>query len=185
MFAYCGNNPITRTDESGQIWKTIATAVAIVVTVAATVNDIYQLCRDDSEKIEANMTESGGSVQISNSTNVVTPWVQLGYSVYLNHFSEYSDYFTGTSAGMAFEWLIHNIGYYAFDLLEDVADFVGLDATNINSYKSSCSEADLGATIYDDKGTGARGAMSLAMKGLYVIASPFTAVCDAVAHYLD
>lgn len=172
MFAYCGNNPTCRLDMSGEIW----------VVIVATANDINQLLREDDKKITLTMTSKNESIQISNSTNIVTPWVQLGYSVYLNHFSEYKDYFTGSSVGMMFEWTVHNVGYYAFSVGTAVGNFANIETKRMDLWKNSCSDVDLGPTIYHDTGSGARGLMSKAMKIGYGIMNPVFALLDKVAY---
>ena len=182
MFVYCGNNPTSRIDASGELWGIV---VGVVCGIIATINDIYQLARNDEKKVTATKTAEGKSVQVSNSIMIITPWVKMGYSIYLNYFSEYKDYFTGSSTGMVFEWVVHNVGFHGFSIIEKTKLVFNQDTTTVTKHKESCRNVDLGPTIYHDSGTGMRGKMSTVMKGAYNVLFPKCARFDAFMYYLN
>jgi hypothetical protein len=85
---------------------------------------------------------------------------------------------------MMFEWTIHNAGYYVFGAGEAVCDMAGIDYPDMGDWKDSCSEVDLGPTIYHDSGDGTRGAMGTAMKITYTITCPVFALLDKIAYFV-
>jgi len=159
MFAYCNNNPVMFTDPTGEmsalaIVGIVVGVIAVAVAVAATANDIYQIVTSVGEATEAEAgdklgyTVNGdGDVQIHNSYKVLTPWMQGGYSIYLNHFSEGAKgEIKGTSIGVQYEWMVHNIAYV----------FTGADNTK---------SANIGHTIFNDN----HGALTVGMGITYVL----------------
>ena len=156
-------------DPSGRFpWLIILVAVAIV----ATVNDIYEITREDNG-VEA--TASGDNVHIKNSSKIITPWVKLGYSIYLNHFNEKTkDAIDGSSFGVFFEWQIHDLAYYGLSFID-----LFVDSDNVTSYKDSAQSVDVGKTIYSDD----HGAFSWVMWGLYIFSNPVSSVVDLFIHF--
>jgi hypothetical protein len=178
MFAYCGNNPVCRIDDSGKAWWT--------VPFEAILDDLIQIAEDDEEeKISYRKRSDGKAVQIKNSYKIDTPLVQWGYSAYLNYYSEYKDYFVGSTTGMVFEWTLHNLGYEAFNILAKVGDYIGVDTSQVNEWMDSCRNVDIGPTIFHDEGEGTRGTMSTAMKLTYCIIMPFHAQYDQKIYSLN
>ena len=174
MFAYCENNPIIRKDESGESW---IVAIAVGIAIIATINDIYQLARKDDGAISCAYTNNNESVRIHNSDHIVTPWVQYGYSFYLNHYSEYKDYFVGTTIGMTYEWTLHNAGVIGFDVAGNAMNAVGLNGGKMLEYSVRCMDVDLGPTIYhDDSAT--KGIFSDIMKNSFSFLYPISAFHD-------
>ena len=174
MFAYCGNNPISRSDMAGNLWL----SVLIVTVVATTVYDISQLMVKDDRAVTPSYTDNKESVQIANSNKIITPWVQFGYSVYLNYFSEYKDYFEGLSLGMTFEWFSHNVGAVGFTAVGAI-----LGSDNILAYGERCKNVDIGPTIFDDSKE--HGDFGTIMKAAYSVLFPVAALYDSIQYCQD
>lgn len=167
MFAYCNNNPVNHKDETGKIPWTIIDGVVQLV------KDIYQLIRDDDERVTTTKEEYNGktNIKINNSASIITPAVKFAYSFYLNHFSEYRDDIKGSTAGMVFEWEVHNGAYYGLQ----VANAVGFD---VSSLIESAKSVDLGRTIYDDN----HEFSGSVMKWFYSITNLTSAIYDAMVY---
>ena len=174
MYSYCNNNPVMCTDNLGEFpWLAVA-IVSAVVAVAATINDIYQIASGNvsvnvSSNESSDSDESEGSepdnVQIENSYKILTPWMQLGYSVYLNHFNDESkNIIDGTSVGVQFEWMVHNLAY------------IGSTVIGHEEYKDRARSVDLGRTIFSDE----HGTPSVLMWIGYCILHPRAAIVDAI-----
>jgi len=174
MYSYCNNNPVMCTDNLGEFpWLAVAIVFA-VVAVAATINDIYQIASGNVSVIlpsneSSDSDESEGSVpdnvQIENSYKILTPWMQLGYSVYLNHFNnESKSIIDGTSAGVQFEWMMHNLAYIGFTVIGDEEN------------KVKAGHVDLGRTIFSDE----HGTASVLMWIGYCILNPRAAIVDLI-----
>ena len=154
MYAYCNNNPIMYTDSNGEFIGWIIAAI-IAVAVAATVNDIYQII--NNVKVES----AQNTITIKNSYRLLTPWMQYGYSIYLNYFNKDTrDIIKGTSIGMQFEWELHNIAFYGFS----IAKIIGFDNNSISDGINSAKEVDIGKTIFADN----HGKSSTVMKIAYI-----------------
>lgn len=150
MFAYCENNPANRLDCGGSIWVNVIIASALI-----TVKDIYCI---SSGYVSPKLSEDG-NVQVKNSYSIFNPVVKLGYSTYLNHFSECKKAIAGTSIGVFYEWELHNIAYRVFN---PIAILTGSEKAK--QYVVSAKNVDLGKTIYADNG---HGKMSIIMKKTY------------------
>ena len=170
MFAYCNNNPVNHKDETGKIPWTIIDGVVQLV------KDIYQLIRDDDKKVTITKDEYDGktNITINNSASITTPTVKFVYSFYLNNFSEYSDDIKGSTAGMVFEWEVHNVTYYVLQVAKDF----GIDKPELIE---SAESVDLGPTIYNDN----HGGSGDIMKALYSASNPITALFDLLAYTND
>ena len=154
-------------------------AVTIVSAVAATVYDLSQLKVQGDGAVSASYTENKASVQISNSDKIITPWVQYGYSAYLNHFSKYKDYFKGSTRGMMYEWSLHNLGAAGFRLISLVDD-----DSKWQEYIDRCKDVDIGPTIFDDS-VETHGLFSSIMKGSYSLLFPMPALYDYYQYKLE
>ena len=108
-----------------------------------------------------------GNVNIEDSYKIVTPWVQFGYSFYLNHINKKTrNVIKGTTFGVQFELMAHNISFYYGKIFRK-KDIV----------KKSRS-ADIGSTIFDDYDSDAdetRKIFSGLMIGVYILTSPLLA----------
>ena len=148
LYAYCSNNPVMFTDPSGHsIIGTVILIFCAVVAVAATANDIYQISTSDGQitQNEANESEkigivSGDSdIQINNSYKILTPWMQFGYGIYLNHINEDTkDVIKGSTVGFQFEWNLHNIAFFASLPFGET------------SFKEQAKSVNVGNTIFSD-----------------------------------
>ena len=177
LLAYCTNDPCNNIDSSGQfprlIWlitpvkvkafiiATVVTAV-VVAAVAATVNDIYQIASGEVRVSEEKTTEK--NVQIENSYKIITPWIQWGYGIYVNHFNDKTRrVIKGSTVGVQYEWMLHNIAYY-----------LGIGS------KDSAASVDIGASIFSDD---SHGIMSHAMRISYILLSPISrTIFDLIAN---
>ena len=136
LYAYCGNDPVNNNDHSGCFYE-IAFAVFLIVSVAATVNDIYQIA---SKNIEATVTNNGTNINVKDSYKVLTPWGQWVYSFYLNHLNpETKDVIKGSSIGVQYEWMLHNIAY------------------DVGINRKSSRSVDVGYSIFSDSHGGIMG----------------------------
>ena len=175
MFAYCENNPVNNCDPSGRLAITIIGVVAAVVAALATANDVYQIARsldnDNTDEGKVLVTPSDDNVHIENSYKILTPWMQYGYSFYLNHFNEGTkDIIQGSTKGVQYEWSLHN-------------------AAALLGFGESAENADIGKTIFadgdnrrlreDDGSLSEVGLMSLAMRlSYFVVSSPISWIGD-------
>ena len=77
-------------------------------------------------------------------SKILTPWVQLGFAIYLNHFKENTkSVIKGTSIGVQYEWMCHNIAYYAMTIAE-------LFGANYEKEIGRAKDVDVGSTIFAD-----------------------------------
>ena len=120
------------------------------------------------KKYENRYTEDMKSVQIKNS-HTASPLDWLLYSYYLNNMSEYKDYFVGSTLGMAFEWGVHNIGYYGFNAIATALESKGKDGSQFRGFAERCMNVDLGPTIFHDSQQGSAAKLSFIMKLSYIL----------------
>lgn len=169
LYAYCLNNPVMNVDPNGTSVTVILAAIFTAIALAATINDIYQL---GSGNVNGNKEGV-----ISNSYKILTPWVQYGYSIYLNYFNESTkDYYKGSAKGMQFEWMVHNIAYYGATAVKSIAEvFVGKGNFGaLDKTISSAIEVNMGTTIFDDD----HDEYSKIMLTLYCLFSPVMFLYD-------
>lgn len=174
LYAYCGNNPVMRADPTGHfvISSIVGYALielAVCIAIDCTVSDIMNIS-------QLEITATSSNVHIENSHLIKTPWVQFGYSVYLNHFNESTkDVIQGSSAGVSFEWLVHNI-----------AGYLGIGG-------ESAKHVDVGPTIFSDSQSHplfsaegelqASGVMSLLMQiGYLILGTPIVWAYDLIVN---
>ena len=106
---------------------------------------------------------------------MITPWVKLGYAIYLNHLNQDTkDVIDGTSFGLLFEWQVHDLAY---DFLSIIDIFV--DSDTITKYKDSAQSVDVGRTIYSDN----HGILSWVMWVLYKFSNPVSSIVDLFIHF--
>ena len=157
LYSYCLNDPVNNEDPEGTsaILTAILSVVAVAV-VAATAHDIANL-----NKLEPKA--DGNTVTIGESHRIVTPWVQFGYSFYLNHINkETKDVIKGSTTGVQFEWLCHNVAYY-----------VGYN-------QSAASPVSVGTSIFSDEH---EDKSFLMQRFYYVLNFPFY-IYDAMIHVI-
>ena len=158
MFAYCNNNPVNFRDPSGrfidldllpnqQAGKNYAEDLLEQVDAINSGEVIYH----------ANEGEDSGG-QIENSHRIRSKFLMY-YFVNENRGNEVS----GFTAGIVFEWKLHNLAY-------DRASLNG----NIESMKQA-EDVDFGNTIWADDHANWE---SYLMKILYIILYPFHAELD-------
>ena len=156
MYAYCSNNPVMYSDPTGEIVTEIIAVLVITALIIATANDIYQIASGNVSMIKPKNTggtPKSSTVEIKDSYKILTPWVQYGYSVYLNHFDSYSkDIIKGASTGVLYEWQLHNVA------------FVWYKVTGENSKADRAGSVNVGGTIFSDTTPG----LSILMKGMYM-----------------
>jgi RHS repeat-associated protein len=135
MFAYCANNPVMFIDSDGDcpilIWLIVAAYVAW---------GIQDICDIANGEISVEETESG--INIVDSYKVQNPSVVIGYSIYLRYFSEHKESFDGSAAGIASEWIWHNVGY---DVTVIPSKFGFLQ-----DYNDRAASVDIGRTIFNE-----------------------------------
>lgn len=110
--------------------------------------------------------------------------MQYGYSLYLNHFSEYKDYFTGSTIGMTYEWFLHNCGSAGFYVAGRAMNAVGMDGTKMLEFSERCNDVDLGPTIYHDDAS-TKGVFSHIMKATFFFLYPDSATHDYAVYNLE
>ena len=170
MYAYCSNNPVmykdilgtTRVDSVDTLIEPIGPKI-IFELIRITAKDLALLI--DLSYIADTGTEEGSvdNLRIEESYKIVTPWVQWGYSYYLNHVNEDTkDLIKGSTTGFQFEWMVHNIAYYSASLL-------GLD-----SIMDPARSVDVGNTIYNDS----HGPLTVFMTTVYALLFPLNAAID-------
>ena len=105
------------------------------------------------------------NVQIVNSYKIQTPWVQWGYSFYLNHINPYTrDVIKGTSLGVQFEWMLHNIAYKGGSVIRLFGKLFGQDW--LREQIEQAKSVDVGPTIFSDSGHDIFGTL---MKLAYIL----------------
>ena len=140
-----------------------------VVAIAATANDIYQIASGNVQATTTSSTEQGDTtdnVRINDSYKILTPWVQGGYSFYLNHINkDTKNVIDGTTAGMSHEWMLHNIAY------------AGASILGLEKYKKPAQSVDLGKTLFGDDHN---NFIEHSMKISYFLLNPLNALIDIV-----
>ena len=174
MFAYCNNNPVMYTDPNGDFAiEGIIAIIIVVVAVAATANDIYQIFfRNDKFKDNGalNVSASDDNVHIKNSYKILTPWMRYGYSFYLNHFNKTTkDVIQGSTYGIQYEWELHN--YAAWIGFGDSAKHLDVGKTIFSDGKAH--------PLIQDKEISPIGLMSLAMRITYML-NPIYGISDLI-----
>ena len=124
LYTYCNNNPITGYDPNGNWnWGKFLTIAGYLVgaglgipgsaeVCAVITNDIYQVVQIE-KNIDERIIVEDGSLEIVDSYKIVSTSVGLAYSIYLNHFNKATkDTIKGTTIGLQYEWLLHNLLYY-------------------------------------------------------------------------
>lgn len=169
MFVYCENKPVMGSDPQGHHPLRL---IINIVKAAATINDMYQLSRKDGKGTFISEEKSNDeNVHITNSYKIITPEMQYEVSKAVNHSSKYGNTIRGTSRGIQYEWMVHNIAYYATSLLNSL----GIDTGSMNE---SAKDVDVGHTIFDDD----HGALSIAMNVGYATVHPFHALYDLISY---
>ena len=144
LYSYCANNPIMFTDETGE---SVVGGLIAIGLIFVTVLDIVWIA---SDVVKVEPTENG-TIAIENSQSIVTPWVQWGYSFYLNHIrSDTKNIIKGTTSGVQGEWAAHNLAYYVLSLAKKGADIFGINNSDIVAYLGAASPANIGATVYNN-----------------------------------
>ena len=168
MYVYCRNNPIMYTDSTGE---SLLEIIAVGVLLALTISDIVMIA---SSKTKAEV--KNGEVEIKGSHLVNTPWVQWGYSFYLNHISSGTkDIIQGTTAGVQGEWAAHNIGYYLFSIGKMGADLFGCDNSTMVRYMGAASPANIGATVFNNP---SNSYISTGLIAYNIITNPIATLID-------
>ena len=180
LYAYCNNNPVMYSDPEGHmaIMSLIILALGIGLGVAATANDIYQIAADNLTIIPS---ESGKTFQLNNSYRIVTPWVQWGYSFYLNHFNAGTkDIIQGTTRGTQLEWMWHNLAYYGLETTRAVTDWLGWEVVSekMSGPSRSAVNADFGFNVFADN----PGIPGIAMAILNFFTAPWPTITDGILY---
>lgn len=176
LYCYCNNDPVNKTDPNGHSFVSLLNSVNFVFSaikapvetaIYATIKDIYQIASGNVYAAHT-LLNNKDNVQIRNSYTIITPWVKYGYAFYLNYFNnETKNAIDGTTEGMVFEWVIHNLGYVAFTIL-------GNERRAIQA-----KDVDLGRTLFaDDHG----GLIEHSMKILYLLLCHKTAIRDLITN---
>ena len=177
LYAYCNNNPVMAIDPNGDFWL----GLFIVTGLLLTAHDIYVLANNSSSGVQATVKNNNAGtaeVEIENGYKVITPWVQWGYSFYLNHIrSDTKDVLKGTTTGVQREWMAHNLGYYALN----VVDFFGIKEFtifgkdyNVEALKKGAQPVNIGATVFDNP----KELIGYAMMAFEIFTAPVEAFVD-------
>jgi len=165
MYAYCNNNPVMCVDKSGDFFEWIVLGIVVGCLVGATVSDVKHISEGDVS-VETTINESGEEgVRVNDSYKIKTPWVQFGYSFWLNHINkDTKDIIAGTTTGVQYEWAVHNVAYVFYSVLKN--DQKVEDAKSV----------DVGRTIFADS----HGKMSDLMQFSYMSRGIISWVIDFV-----
>ena len=130
-----------------------------------TANDINLLVKENTHhgKDDVYYTiVNNEDIRIENSYKIKTPWVQWGYSFYLNHINPSTkDIIKGSTAGMQYEWFLHNVAY------------------SLGIERESSKDVDLGASIFADSHN---NTMGYGMKISYIVLfNPIYWIWDLIA----
>ncbi len=170
MFAYANNNPIMYTDETGES----ILGMFLGPVVAVTVKDVVLLV---TGVVKADVVN--GEVEIINSHMINTPWVQWGYSFYLNHINEETrDIIQGTTSGFQGKWMAHNIAYHVLYKTKVILGFFGVTSEKLEDAINASSPANIGRTVFDNRG-------GLIMTGLIAfnsIIAPISTIIDFLVY---
>ncbi len=183
LYAYCLNNPVMYIDPYGHGVITIAIVMGLAFIAGYLTGRDVGLISKGNVKAES-ITEANGeqSVQIKNSYKIITPWVIYGYSFYLAHINEETkDIIKGSAFGVAYEWELHNLAYYGFNVINGAMILFNADNTKIKNKMYQAMHVEVGATIFSDKHKeGLDGIFSILMKFTYISAHPIIAIIDLI-----
>ena len=126
---------------------------------------------NEIETTQYHSNGKGNGAQIPESYKVKDPFV-MGIIIDKNRGSEIK----GSTAGVVFEWLVHNVAYDAWV----ITSAVGLDSFG-NGLMNKGRTLDVGSTIYDDS----HGVFSLLMWNAYAQLLPGPAIYDLVVYLLE
>lgn len=96
--------PVMYTDRDGNF--PILILIIAAVYIAWGIQDIYDIANG-----EISVEETESRIRIVDSYKVQNPSVVIGYSIYLRYFSQHRQSFDGSAAGIASEWIWHNVGF--------------------------------------------------------------------------
>ena len=165
LFIYCNNDPANKYDPTVHIafWAIVLLALAVVSTIA-TANDIYQIARGEDDGEGLIVSVSGDNVHIENSYKILTPWMRYGYSLYLNYYNtDTKDVIQGSTAGLAFEWGIHNLAAW-FGIAEERTKHLDVGKTIFSDGEEH--------PLFDKQGKiNGPGVMSFIMRVGYIMSS--------------
>ena len=172
MFAYCNNNPVMYCDPTGRFfvdWDVLPNWEA-GKTFAEW---LLEQTKSDKEAIESGEVTyksngAGNGAHIENSHKIKTLWVMYDFIE-----ENRGDEVDGSTAGVVYEWLFHNIAY-------EIGEFLNMDSISVPA-----ANLDFGKTIFDDvrKPLTAQWFMSQFMKCSYGIILPGFAIRDAYAGF--
>lgn len=125
----------------------------------AVVHDAFQI-----GSTEYVPSETG--VHIKDSYMILTPWFQYGYCFWLNHVNPETRYvIDGTTNGLMYEWMLHNIAFWGSSLL-------GFD-----DYADMAASVDVGETLFSDDHN---NWMEHGMKLSYILLDPASSLIDLI-----
>ena len=172
MFAYCGNNPINYTDAIGLAPEYHGDPqYQWAWDFGFWLKDVLEEKQEgDRQKIESGEVSyksngPGNGARIENSYEITSIPVMIEF-VNENR----GDEIDGSTAGVVFEWVIHN-GAHAIG-----------KALGIKSFEDKGKHVDVGNTIYaDQRDDPLEAFLSTGMKVVYFITNPFAAIADLFA----
>ena len=181
--AYCGNNPVNRIDPNGHAWKDIKnwfsntwntvkeTALKVVETGRNFIGKINNYVNSFTQELSYKSSGPKKGAIIVDSYTLNDPVLMHKY---INE--NRGDNITGSTNGVVFEWVIHNVAYRTGQFIK----VVGLEDIG-EEFMSRGRTLDIGSTIYDDN----HGFLSGMMWAFYACVDPINAGRDALIEIFE
>ena len=175
MCAYCNNNPVNLIDPFGTIpfvdHPFTDGAIELGERIGRWLRDRLDKKREEAKEIpyQSNGTDNGA--KIPNSYTIKDPLIMYEYIE-----ENRGDEIAGSTTGVVFEWVVHNVAYATGKAFSSV----GLKKWG-KSLVEKGQTLDVGQTIYDDQ----HGLFSGVMWSTYSSLFPVASIYDLIVELKD
>ena len=183
MFTYCFNNPVNLDDTEGN-WPKWAQKIgnAVKKAVTKTVSKVTNIVKKAVSAATKKYKEETSKITYSSNGKKEGAKIQNSYEVrdlvimYAYIKQNRGEDVTGSTSGVVYEWVVHNVAYDAGKVIRD------LGYTDVGQkIMDKGKDLDFGSTIYDDN----HGLESRLMQISYYALSPQNAIYDLIVEIFE